>query len=212
MIAPPGAPRTAQIHSPSSHREGRQVARAAFFLLYVSALLISARPRAEASADTAPMSPWERRFVDLDPDAQRVYRAVREGMTEAEARRGAARAWPTVEALAAEGIPPFAADPIDRAGYRWAMAQDGTVVNYLGTPAPSSGRPTVVVIVAEPAPGTAIDPRATADDVHHRLADGTMIHVTVWLGDGLAAPTSALAVLPIERGWTQILTTPPPSR
>ena len=212
MKPPVGAPRTVEIASPSPHRETRQVARAAFFLLYASAILISGAQAGVGSVTTAPSSPFESRFADLDAPDQRLYRAIREGMTEAEARREATSRWPSVEVLAQEGIPPFAADPLDRAHYRWTMVKSATVIDYLGTPDPASGRASVAVVVTEPEPGTASDPRAPVDDVHHRLADGTMIHVTIWMGPALGPLAAPLAVLPIEQGWKQILTTSPAPR
>ena len=83
--------------------------------------------------------------------------------------------------------------------------QTGTAVNYIGTPEAASKRETFVLIVTEPDPGTAIDPSAQVDDVHHRLADGSMIHVTVWIGPALAPNGRAVAVLPPDQGYQQIL-------
>jgi hypothetical protein len=207
MSAPAGTPRTVQIASPSAGRESAMVARAVFFLVYASALLISGQSQAQRGAEAAPLSAFERSFHDLDAPDQRLYRALREGMIEAEARRSTTGAWPAVEALAKEGIPPFAPDPIDRARYVWTAQRGKLTSNYVGTPSEESGRKTVVVVITEPEPGTPSDPLAPVDEVHHRLGDGAMIHVTVWMGPPLPTTGEPLSVLPIERGYQQIVNT-----
>ena len=62
---------------------------------------------------------------------------------------------------------------------------------------------------------------AATDEVHHRLADGTLLHVSVWLheapaagGSGAASPSvvaddpgrdPGVIAVPYARGWTQVL-------
>lgn len=194
--------RTVLVRPPSARGETWFVARAAFHILYWSALVISAETYAPGASSAAAVqrSPFAVAFQDLDPEGQRLYRAVREGIAEAERRREASGRWPRVEDLAREGVPPFAPDPIDRARYAWSFAQRGPVVNYVG--APVTGK-TFLVLIAEPDPGTAPDPGAVVDEVHHRLADGTMIHVNVWIGPGIST-RDAVAVVPVEDGWREI--------
>jgi hypothetical protein len=196
--------RTLSIRSPCAHAETWMVARAIFHVLYWSALVVSAETYAPATsaagASTAP-SPFERRFQDLDPEGQRVFRSLREGVAEAERRRSSSGRWPTAEELGREGIPPFAPDPIDRTRRTWTSSAAGTAVNYLGTPADG---PAFLMLVVEPDPGTAPDPLAQVDEIHHRLDDGTMIHVTVWMGPG-GDPREVVTVPPPEKGWRQIV-------
>lgn len=180
------------------------VARAFFHIAYWSALAVSAQTYAPSRAIAAEPSPFEVTFQDLDPADQRLYRALREGLAEAERRRSASGRWPSSPDLAREGVPPFAPDPIDRARHAWTSAQRGTVLNYAGTPDAASGKQTLLAIVTEPDPGTAPDPGAQVDDVHHRLDDGTMIHVTVWIGPGLDTREAAGVVAP-DQGWRQIM-------
>jgi hypothetical protein len=195
--------RTLSIRPPSTRGETWTVARAIFHVLYWSALLVSAETYAPASSSAAaPPSPFERRFQDLDPADQRIYRSLREGVAEAERRRSASGRWPSAEELAREGIPPFAPDPIDRAKRAWTSAAAGTAVNYLGTRA--DGGPAFLLLVVEPDPGTPPDPLAQVDEIHHRLDDGTMIHVTVWMGPG-GSPREVVTVPPPEKGWRQIV-------
>jgi hypothetical protein len=195
--------RTVTVLPPSARGETWTVARAVFHILYWSALVVSAQTYLPGAATAAGApTPFERRFQDLDAADQRIFRALREGVAEAERRRSATGRWPSADALASAGVPPFAPDPIDRARHAWTFAQAGTAVNYVGTPA--SGE-TFLVLVVEPDPGTPVDPQALVDDVHHRLDDGTMIHVTVWMGPGMGASREVVTVPPPERGWRQIV-------
>ena len=197
--------RTQEIKPPSARAETWAVARAAFHIVYWSAILISGQAYTSPRAALAAASPLERSFSTLDAPDQRLYRALREGMTEAEAIRSESGAWPTASVLATKGIPPFAADPIDRAHYTWTSTANKTVANYLGRPAPASGRPAFLVIITEPDPGTPADPTAVVDDVHHRLSDGTIIHVMVWTGPDLGPMLEPVAVANLEQGFRQIV-------
>jgi len=200
--------RTIVVQSPSIWRETGGVIRAVIHIVFWSALIMTAswcQGRHPASATTAPpvLPVDEIAFRDLDQDSQRIYRMALEGLTEAEDARSRTNEWPTIEQLAARKIPPFTPDPLDRAGYRWRMLRDGTLVNYVGTPDSASKRPTFVISILEPDPGTPIDPQAIVDEIHHKLRDGTMIHVGVWSGTkSLDRPVATPA---FEDGWRQIM-------
>lgn len=182
------------------------VARAAFHIVFWSALVVSAETHeANRAASSSAPSPFERRLTELSPEDQRLYRAIREGVVEAERRRSSTGRWLSADDLAREGVPPFAPDPIDRGRFTWAFAKTGTAVNYVGTPAASAGREAFIVIVTEPDPGTAPDPNAQIDEVHHRLADGSMIHVTIWMGPPVGPLGGAVSVLAPDQGYKQIL-------
>jgi hypothetical protein len=200
---------------PSARAETWAVARAAFHIVYWSALVVSAQAYAPAQGSAAaPPSPFERRFQDLPFADQRTYRALAEGVVEAERIRSSTGRWPRAEELARLGIPPFAPDPLDRAGYVWTSVSGGAKADYLGTPAAGSGRESFFAVVVEPDPGTPNDPLAQVDEIHHRLGDGTMIHVTVWTGPPLGGVTEPFSLLPPEKGYRQVIagTQPAPGK
>ena len=205
----PAALHTVDVRPPSAHAESWGVGRAAFHILFWSALVISAeaRPSASAEAAASPPSPFEVRFADLDAADQREFRAVQEGVVEAERRRSSDRKWPSAEALARELIPPFAPDPLDRAGYSWTFAQKGLITNYLGTPRTGSGKQAFLIILVEPNPGTPSDPSAVVDETHHKLGDGTFIHATIWMGPGLSKPSEPVSWALPDPGWKQVVVT-----
>src|SRR5690242_13666991 len=126
-----------------------------------------------------------------------MYREMQEGLLEAERRRATTKAWPAVAALAADGIPPFAPA---RPPYRWSLVRDDLVVDYLGLS--DTGGPAFLVLVQEPDPGVTDD--SPADEVHHRLGDGTLLHVSMWFRDDAPAAPAAITQ-PAAAGWTQIV-------
>jgi hypothetical protein len=214
-LSPP-AIRTHEVRSPTARAETWAVARAVFHILYWTALIISAeahaarRPEAAAAGrGEAPAfpsaSPFERRFQDLPPADQRLFRALQEGVVEAERVRSTTGRWPGVEDLARAGVPPFARDPLDVAGFAWQLVQTGAKVDYIGTPRAGSGREAFFAVIVEPDPGDPVDPLAPVDETHHRLADGRIVHVTVWTGPPLADTGAAFSLLPPEAGYRQVL-------
>lgn len=206
MTARSGGVWTREIRSPSARAETWAVARALFFLGYGAVLAVSAEVGAKAPGTAVPLSsPFERSFQDLPPADQRLFRAAQEGELEAERLRSSTGRWPSVETLARAGVPPFAPDPIDTAGYTWQRVETGVKVDYIGTPRAGSGREAFFIVLVEPDPGTPNDPLAPVDETHHRLGDGTMIHATYWMGPPLADTTEAFAILPPERGYKQVL-------
>ncbi|MEO8840460.1 MAG: hypothetical protein ABI591_00930 [Kofleriaceae bacterium] len=208
MKSPANEVRTVIVQSPSVAREAGMVVRAVAHILIWSAALMTASRyhsgKAGVLASSGASTPDIQLFRDLDPDAQRLFRASLEGLTEAEDVRSRSGEWPTVEQLAARKIPPFAADPLDHAGYRWRLLRDGTLVDYVGTPDAASLRPSFVISILEPEPGMAVDPQAFTDETHHKLRDGTLLHVGVYSGPHTL--TSPMATPPFEDGWRRITT------
>ncbi len=203
----PGGIRTVVVRSPSARRETILVLRALFHIVFWSAVLIALErgtvARNAPGGGGATLTGEELFFRDLDPEGQRLFRAIGEGVVEAEAARSRTGEWPSVEELARRGIPPFAVDPIDRAGYRWRLLQEGTTVNYFGL-ARDPGGPTYAIVVLEPEPDAPIDPRQVTDEIHHRLADGTLLHVSIWTAPGARDASRALSAPPVEEGWRRI--------
>jgi hypothetical protein len=194
--------RTVEVESPSIRAETRLVIKLAFHIGYCAALVIFGRAHATAEE---PTRPGVRKFQDLSGPDQRVFRALQEGLVEAERERSRGGSWPDVPALAAQGIPPFAPDPIDKAGYAWRLVASGTLVNYVGSPSADSSRPSFLAIVTEPEPGSPPDPQTTPDEFHHKLANGTMIHVSMWMGPGLGDRDRPVATVSADGGWAEVI-------
>jgi hypothetical protein len=197
-----------EIKPPSARREAANVLRMAAVILLVTWVYLAntaantAAPRAGAAAQPGLVS-FQKLFRDLPPRDQRMFRALHEGLLEIENLRGTTGAWPAPAALAEQGIPPFAADPIVREKHIWTFRHEGILVNYLGLPA-APNLPAFLLLLQEPTPGAPPD-RAPSDEEHHRLVSGDVLHVSVWMhGDGAKLP-DAMVGLPEADGWTQLL-------
>ena len=218
--APPGGPagmmreeaiRTVEVLPPSASGETRLVLRAAAAIVF-GALFASGLHASDRGNDSGPqardLAPFQMLFRDATPTVQRMFREIQEGLIEAENMRVATKRWPAVETLAAQGIPPF---PLADSPYRWRLLQEGVDAAYVGAPAPGSDAPAFLALIQEPEPGyvETVMPATPPDELHHRLSDGTLLHVSVWFRpDGLAPDdqaTIATLARPFAAGWKQVL-------
>jgi hypothetical protein len=148
--------------------------------------------------------PFQLLFRDLPASEQRLFREMQEGTAEAERLRVESGHWPTVAALATDGIPPFAVDPIDKSGLSWSELQEGLTVTYVGRPS-APGAPAFLVLIKEPDPvtGEKVPPPSVVDEEHQILSGGVLLHVTYWMLAS-ARPRTGLIADPAMEGWQQI--------
>ena len=198
---------TVDIQPPSVRAETLNVLKAAAAVIIIVAAYVF-RPSLGAarigSADPpAGLFPYQKLVRDAQPGDQRIFRELQEGLLEAERIRAATGQWPDVQMLADEGIPPFAPDPT-RAAYKWTSVRQDWAVNYLGVP-PDSTAAAWVLVILEPEPGAPADP-APNDETHHRLPDGTTLHVSIWsMPEAQRRSGFAALRLPQNDGWTNLL-------
>ena len=140
--------------------------------------------------------PYQTLAASLPESDQHQFGALRESLLSAESVRARTARWPDVASLTLPGQE-----------YQWTRFDRGVVVNYLGRPADPS-KPAWLLEIQEPEPGTAPDP-APNDEEHHRLTDGTTLHVYVWthrLGGQVA---SAFVPQPQNSGWIEVFSQVP---
>jgi hypothetical protein len=140
--------------------------------------------------------PYQALAAALPESDQQQFRALRERLLAAEAARARTSRWPDVTTLALPG-----------ADYTWTRFERGVVVNYLGRPE-DPAKPAWLLEIQEPEPGVAPDP-APNDEEHHRLPDGTTLHVYVWthrLGGQLAVD---FVPQPQNSGWVEVFSQVP---
>jgi len=130
-----------------------------------------------------------------EPDQQQ-FQALREVRLTAEAGRARDSRWPEAASLGLSG-----------ADYQWARFERGVVTNYLGQPRDPS-QPAWLLEIQEPEPGMLPDP-APNDDEHHRLPDGTTLHVYVWTHRFGGQVTAAFVPQPQNGGWIEVFSTVP---
>lgn len=203
--------RTVEVLPPSASGETRLVLRASAAIVFGALFVIglhAGSPSPGGGPRAGDLAPFQILFRDAPATVQLMFRELQEGVREAENTRAAGKRWPAVETLAAQGIPPFASDAVVQPAYRWHLVQDGVYVNYLGVPAPGASAPVFLVLIQEPEPGS-VDAFAAStppDEVHHRLADGTPLLVSIWFrAGGAPSPDGVVITRPFAEGWTQVL-------
>jgi hypothetical protein len=201
FVADPGVGgiRTVDVRPPSARREAGLVLAISAAIAGGALLVIAPGSGAGTGPRAGDLLPFQVRFRDAPPAVERMYRETQEGLLEAERRRAATKAWPAVATLAADGIPPFA---LARPPYHWTLVRDDVFVDYLGLS--DAGGPAFLVLVQEPDPNTS--DASPSDEVHHRLADGTLLHVSIWFRDSASAvPAERPVTQPAAAGWTQVV-------
>lgn len=193
--------------SGSRDERGRVLLLAGLIVIGVAAWLMLDAMGGERGAARG-LLPHQALVQALSESEQSMYRAIRLGLPAAAADRARDARWPDAAALADQGVAPFSASSGGAAmAVRWERFQQGVTVNYFGRPADPSA-PAWLLDIREPEAGAPPDP-APEDEEHHRLPDGTMLHVFVWMHryGGRVAPR--LVPQPEAEGWIQVFTAPP---
>lgn len=137
------------------------------------------------------------------PDAeQETFRSIRQGLLEVEAQRARLSRWPLPAALASAGVAPFSNEAV-----AWHQFTQGVSVSYLGVPS-DPGAPAWMLTIQEPEPNAPPDPSPN-DDEHHRLPDGTTLHIYVWMHQYGGRVKSGFVPQPQTDGWTQVFSSAP---
>jgi hypothetical protein len=166
-------------------------------------LALSALGRSDNSGNLLPYQTLARTLPESD---QRSVREIRQALLEAESERARTAAWPEAEVLASRGVVPFSPSA-DSGGYYWSRLQQGAIVNYFGHPQEPS-QPSWLLEIQEPEPGMLPDP-APNDEEHHRLPDGTMLHVYVWMHRYGGQVPVGFVRQPQNSGWIEVFSQPP---
>lgn len=207
------APRAAslvRVASPDGRGETAGVVRAAMAVTVVALLWIGRTHGSSGAGGGALEQPWQVAFAALDGAAQRHVRALHEATLELLRAREESGGWPTVEALAADGIEPFASAVARTSPLEFRRLQRGGAWQYLGVARAGATAHAQLIQLLEPQPGDleGRDPRQPLafDEQHRRLRDGTLLHVSFWI----APPERAVAggeflADPALHGFRQVL-------
>ena len=198
---------TQEVRSPgrtaSSRRERASVLALAGLIVGGLGFYLALRVSGNSRDSQKNLLPYQVLARSLPDSEQQIFSAIRRGLLDAEAERSRLSRWPEPSLLADRGIAPFA----DRGAFQWQQFQGGKTVNYLGLPAdPSSSA--WLLVVQEPEPNMPPDP-APLDDEHHRLPDGTTMHIYVWMHRYGGRVTPAFISQPQGEGWTEVFSVPP---
>lgn len=159
----------------------------------------------DGGGDARNLLPYQTLIRTLPVGEQQMYTAIRSALPALEATRARTSRWPEPMVMAADGVVPFSTAAADQV--EWTRYQQGATVNYFGRPADAAAQAWLLVI-QEPEPNTPPDP-APLDDEHHRLPDGTTLHIYVWMHRIGGRITPAFTQMPQNDGWTELFATPP---
>ena len=208
-------PRSVEIRPPSVRAETLNILKVAtavgaLVAAYVAGgdaltgRLAQRAPDRQSAQPSLGLMPYQQLVRDAPPREQRMFSALQEGLLEAERIRTETGRWPDATTLADEGIPPFAPDPTRPIHYKWTSIRQDWAINYLGVPSDQHA-PAWLLVILEPEPGAPADP-APNDETHHRLPDGTTLHVSIWnLPEAKRRGSFAALRLPQNEGWQNLL-------
>lgn len=156
--------------------------------------------------DTGRLMPYQMLMRDLVIDDQAMFNALEQSLLDAEAVRSTSGRWPDAPAL--RSLPPVM--PGAAAGgtaYAWQRQTQGVITHYVGVPGREVSAPAWMIAIKEPEPGVPTD-TAPNDEEHHRLPDGTVLHVSIWTHRFGGQVDPAFVPQPEAGGWTQVLVAP----
>jgi hypothetical protein len=140
--------------------------------------------------------PYQTLAATLPESDRQQFLTLRKGLLTAESERAKTSRWPEVASLGLPGD-----------DYRWTQFERRFVTNYLGRPRDPS-QPAWLLEIQEPEPGTAPDP-APNDEEHHRLPDGTTLHVYVWTHRYGGQVPADFVPQPQNTGWIEVFSKVP---
>jgi hypothetical protein len=158
--------------------------------------------------ETGTLLPYQMLARDLVSDDQAMFNLLKQSLLDAEAARAADRRWPAADALASlpRNAPGGDASRVSEA-YAWRQQTQGVITHYVGLPGRDVSAPAWMVAIREPEPGVPTD-TAPNDEEHHRLPDGTVLHVSIWTHRFGGQLDPAFVAQPEAAGWTQVLVAP----
>jgi hypothetical protein len=189
------------VQSPADSPRFRGRERARVFALAGSivvgvAVYLAVNAGRESTGASRGLFPYQTLARTLPASDQVQFRAVRDVLPAAEVVRARASRWPEPASLA-----------LPAAGYHWTRFEHGLITNYFGQPQ-DPAHPAWLLEIQEPEPGVPPDP-APNDDEHHRLPDGTTLHVYVWMHNYGGQVAAGFVPQPQNSGWVEVFSTVP---
>ena len=182
---------------PSGGRESTRVLSLAALVVVAVALYLALKSSALESPGAANLLPFQELVATLVGADQTMFADLTKRMADIEKMRAAQGQWPDAGRL--ETLP----------GFAWTATREGYFLNYLATPAGDAAAAAWLLVIQEPDPQAPVDP-APNDETHHRLPDGTVLHVAIWTHRFGGQVDHRFVRQPERSGWTQVLTAPVP--
>lgn len=201
---------TVEVRSSSARREAIALLPIALAIGFVALFVARGPCGASDRSPQAGLLAHQKRFRDLAPGEQRIFRELQEGIAEAEGSRSSVGRWPIIEELASTGVPPFVPAPRDRDRWSWEFRESNEGANYLGLPrSPTDSAWLVLLQESGERVKVELGEKIELDEFHRQLSDGTLIHVSTWMRTGPPKERSEEVIArPETAGWTQIVIGP----
>jgi hypothetical protein len=182
---------------PSGGRENTRVLALAALVVLAVAVYLALRSSALESPGAASLLPYQELAATLVGADQALFADLTKQMVDVEAMRAAEGRWPDAGRLKS------------LTGFTWTASREGYFLNYLATPGGDPSAAAWLLVIQEPDPQAPVDP-APNDETHHRLSDGTVLHVSIWTHRFGGQIDRKFVRQPERSGWTQVLTAPVP--
>jgi hypothetical protein len=156
-------------------------------------------------SESGTLLPFQMLARDLVTADQAVFESLKQALLAAEELRSVNQRWPEPSAL--KDLPAADSGSAGGSPYTWRLQSQGVITHYLGVPSADASAPGWMIAIKEPEPGVPTD-TAPNDEEHHRLPDGTVLHVSIWTHRFGGQLDPAFIAQPEAGGWTQVLVAP----
>lgn len=200
---------TADLGAPlgkAGNRERSIVLGLAAIVAVLFAMYLGLRTTATGGGAGGSLMPYQMLVRDVVSTDQAMFEHLREALLKAESGRSRTGQWPAPAMVSRLNAMPVAGSSAS-VRYTWALARQHIIVNYLGLPEGEASAAAWLLRIQEPDPLSAAD-TAPNDEEHHRLPDGTVLHVSIWTHRFGGQMTPEFFPKPELAGWTQLLTAP----
>ena len=154
--------------------------------------------RSSAIDGAGTLLPYQTLVRSLVSSDQATFGDLQKKLIEVEAARAGTGRWPET------GDPQGPAPP---SSYTWTGSREGLFLNYLASPSDDVSAAAWLLVIQEPDPAAVPDP-AQNDEEHHRLPDGTVLHVSIWMHRFGEQVSREFVRQPQTAGWVQVLIAP----
>jgi hypothetical protein len=187
--------------SQSIGRAGRErfgVLGLAALIVTMVGVYLALRSSAIDGAGSGTLLPYQALVRNLVSSDQAMFGDLQKNLIEVEAARARTGRWP--EAAGPDG-------PTPPRSYKWMSSREGLFLNYLAIPSDDVSAAAWLLVIQEPDPAAVPDP-APNDEEHHRLPDGTVLHVSIWTHRFGEQVPREFVRQPQTAGWVQVLMAP----
>ena len=152
---------------PSGGRESTRVLGLAAVVVLAVAVYLALKSSALETPGAASLLPYQELVATLVGADQAMFADLTKQVIDVEGMRAVEGQWPDAGRLKV------------LTGFTWTASREGYFLNYLATPGGDPSAAAWLLVIQEPDPQAPVDP-APNDETHHRLADGTVLHVAIW--------------------------------